>query len=62
MLRGVYPEPIRFALSKIPTGRHSRESGNPAPSGLTWTPACAGVTTTAIFISLGGLWAHGHSG
>jgi hypothetical protein len=43
------------ALSrKSPNARHSRESGNPLPSVLTWTPAFAGVTTLAIFIPLGG--------
>ncbi len=41
---------------------HSRESGNPTPFGLTWTPAYAGVTATAIFISLGRAGGHGRSG
>jgi hypothetical protein len=44
-----------------PGGSHSRESGNSPPSGLTWTPAYAGVTTPAIFIPLGGPQAHEHS-
>ena len=47
---------------KSPEAGHSRESGNPGPCGLTWTPAYAGVTTGAILISLGGPQAHAHSG
>jgi hypothetical protein len=50
----------RCAPSKV-TLRHSRESGNPVRSGVTWTPACAGVTTGMTFISLGGPLAHDHS-
>jgi hypothetical protein len=46
---------------KSPDAGHSRESGNPAQCGLTWTPAYAGVTKLAIFVSLGGPQAHGHS-
>src|SRR5208337_4075522 len=46
---------------KSPHAGHSRESGNPASPGLTWTPACAGVTTTVIFILIGGPQAHDHS-
>ena len=54
MLGGVYPEPIRFALSKITRGLSFPRNRESSPFGLTWTPACAGVTTTPIFISLGG--------
>ncbi len=50
-----------FLASLSRKSRHSRESGNPPFCGLTWTPACAGVTTLAIFTPLGGPQAHGHS-
>ena len=46
---------------KLPEGGHSRESGNPALWGLTWTPAYAGVTAPAIFISMGGPQGYGHA-
>jgi hypothetical protein len=50
------------ALSReSPEAGHSRESGNPAPSGLMWTPAYAGVTRRAIFIPLAGPQPHDHS-
>ena len=44
-----------------PRHRHSRESGNPAPSEISWARAYAWVTTMVIFSSLGGSEAHGHS-
>jgi len=53
--------PFAPLARKSPEACHSRESGNPARCGLTWTPAYAGVTTPAIFISLGGPQAHGRS-
>ena len=62
--------PFAPLARKSPEACHSRESGNPARCGLAWTPALrqaqgklfAGVTTPAIFISLGGPQAHGRSG
>ena len=40
------------ASSKIAPAGHSRASGNAARSGLTWAPACAGVTKAVTLISL----------
>ena len=34
--------------------RHSRESGNPTPPALEWTPAFVGVTSAMNFITMGG--------
>jgi hypothetical protein len=53
--------PFASLSRKSPDAGHSRESGNPARCGVPWTPAYAGVTTPAIFISLGGPQAHEYS-
>ena len=52
----------KFALPKITPGQSfPRKRESPARHGLNWTPAYAGVTTSAIFIFLGEPQAHGHS-
>jgi hypothetical protein len=45
---------VQVSGEKSADAGRSRESGSPLSSAMTWTPACAGATITAIFISLGG--------